>query len=120
MAGTLDRVVTSVATQLMLATARTADAVSERVLAHLVEQYPARQQRQHHRHPGDLAAWSRDQPPHHTASSRDPAPITPVAVSRVTWFLRRGHNLGDRPIVNLYLARERARRGDTARWRGRR
>jgi hypothetical protein len=60
MAGTLDRVVISVATQLMLATARTADAVSERVLAHLVEQCPARQQRQHHRHPWDLAAWSRD------------------------------------------------------------
>jgi len=36
MAGTLDRVVTSVATQLMLAPARTANAVSERVLAHLV------------------------------------------------------------------------------------
>ncbi len=42
MAGALDRVVTSVAAQLMLATARTADAVSERVLAHLGEQYPAR------------------------------------------------------------------------------
>ena len=27
-------------------------------------------------------------------------------------FLRRGHNLGDLPIVNVYLARERARRGD--------
>jgi hypothetical protein len=27
-------------------------------------------------------------------------------------FLRRGHNLGDLPIVNAYLARERARRGD--------
>jgi hypothetical protein len=25
--------------------------------------------------------------------------------------LRRGHNLGDLPIVNVYLARERARRG---------
>ena len=27
-------------------------------------------------------------------------------------FLRRGHNLGELPIVNVYLARERARRGD--------
>jgi hypothetical protein len=27
-------------------------------------------------------------------------------------FIRRGHNLGDLPIVNVYLARERARRGD--------
>jgi len=27
-------------------------------------------------------------------------------------FLRRGHNLGDLPIINVYLARERARRGD--------
>ena len=27
-------------------------------------------------------------------------------------FLRRGHNLADLPIVNVYLARERARRGD--------
>ncbi len=39
MAGTLDRVVTSVATQLMLATACTADEVSEQVLAQLVEQF---------------------------------------------------------------------------------
>jgi hypothetical protein len=27
-------------------------------------------------------------------------------------FLRRGHNLSDLPIVNVYLARERVRRGD--------
>ena len=27
-------------------------------------------------------------------------------------LMRRGHNLGDLPIVNVYLARERARRGD--------
>ena len=27
-------------------------------------------------------------------------------------FLRRGHNLGDLPIVDVYVARERARRGD--------
>jgi hypothetical protein len=27
-------------------------------------------------------------------------------------FLRRGHNLGDRPLVEVYLAHERARRGD--------
>ena len=27
-------------------------------------------------------------------------------------FVRRGHILGDLPIVNVYLARERARRGD--------
>ena len=27
-------------------------------------------------------------------------------------FLRRGHNLGELPIVEVYLARERARRGD--------
>jgi class 3 adenylate cyclase len=27
-------------------------------------------------------------------------------------FLRRGHNLGELPIVNVYLARERSRRGD--------
>ena len=39
MAATLDRVVTSVATQLMQATARTAHGVSERVLAQLVEQF---------------------------------------------------------------------------------
>ena len=93
----------------MLATARTADAVSERVLAHLAEQYPARQQRQHHRHPRDLAAWSRDQPPHHTASSRDPAPTTPVAVSRVTWFLRRGHNLGELPIARYAVGTQQIR-----------
>jgi diguanylate cyclase (GGDEF)-like protein len=39
MAGNLDRVVTSVATQLMLATPCTADEVSEQVLAQLVEQF---------------------------------------------------------------------------------
>ena len=27
-------------------------------------------------------------------------------------FLRQGHNLADLPIVNVYLAREKARRGD--------
>src|SRR4029077_4954765 len=27
-------------------------------------------------------------------------------------FVRRGHHLGELPIVNVYLARERARRGD--------
>lgn len=27
-------------------------------------------------------------------------------------FLRRGHNLGELPIINIYLARERARSGD--------
>ncbi len=27
-------------------------------------------------------------------------------------FLRQGHNLGDRPLVEVYLARERSRRGD--------
>ena len=27
-------------------------------------------------------------------------------------FLRRGHNLGELPLVDVYLARERARRGD--------
>ena len=27
-------------------------------------------------------------------------------------FVRRGHNLADLPLVNVYLARERARRGD--------
>ena len=27
-------------------------------------------------------------------------------------FVRRGHNLAELPIVNVYLARERARRGD--------
>ncbi len=37
MPGTLDRVVTFVATQLIQATAHTADGVSERVLAQLVE-----------------------------------------------------------------------------------
>jgi hypothetical protein len=51
MAGTLDRVVDSVATQLMLANARMAGEASERVRAHLVEPSPTRQQRQYHRHP---------------------------------------------------------------------
>ena len=41
MPGTQDRVVTSVATQLMKATACTANIVSERVLAQLAEQFDA-------------------------------------------------------------------------------
>jgi hypothetical protein len=112
MAGTMDRVVTSIATQLMLATARTADAVSERVLAQLVEQYPARQQRQQHRHPGDLATWSRDQPPHHTARSRDPAPHHPrrrLARHMVPTPRTQPGRVTDRRCV---LGAERARRGD--------
>ena len=46
----------------------------------------------------------------HTAAERDRGQKLLAEVSDV--FLRRGHNLGDLPIVNVYLARERARRGD--------
>jgi hypothetical protein len=45
-----------------------------------------------------------------TAAERDRGQTLLAEVSDV--FLRRGHNLGDLPIVNAYLARERARRGD--------
>ena len=45
-----------------------------------------------------------------TAAERDRGQKLLAEVSDV--FLRRGHNLGDLPIVNVYLARERARRGD--------
>ena len=45
-----------------------------------------------------------------TAAERDRGQKLLAEVSEV--FLRRGHNLGDLPIVNVYLARERARRGD--------
>ena len=45
-----------------------------------------------------------------TAAERDRGQQLLADVSEV--FLRRGHNLGDLPIVNVYLARERARRGD--------
>ena len=45
-----------------------------------------------------------------TAAERDRGQQLLAEVSDV--FLRRGHNLGDLPIVNVYLARERARRGD--------
>jgi len=45
-----------------------------------------------------------------TAADRDRGQQLLAEVSDV--FLRRGHNLGDLPIVNVYLARERARHGD--------
>ena len=45
-----------------------------------------------------------------TAAERDRGQKLLAEVSEV--FLRRGHNLGDLPIVDVYLARERARRGD--------
>jgi class 3 adenylate cyclase len=44
-----------------------------------------------------------------TAAERDRGQKLLAEVSDV--FLRRGHNLGELPIVNVYLARERARRG---------
>jgi hypothetical protein len=45
-----------------------------------------------------------------TAAERDRGQKVLAEVSEV--FLRRGHNLSELPIVNVYLARERARRGD--------
>ena len=45
-----------------------------------------------------------------TAAERDRGHKVLAEVGEV--FLRRGHNLADLPIVNAYLARERARRGD--------
>ena len=46
----------------------------------------------------------------HTAAQRDRGHKLLAEVGDV--FVRRGHNLGDLPIVNVYVARERARRGD--------
>ena len=46
----------------------------------------------------------------HAAADHDRGQKLLAEVSEV--FLRRGHNLGELPIVNVYLARERARRGD--------
>ena len=45
-----------------------------------------------------------------TAAERDRGQKLLAEVSEV--FLRRGYLLGDLPLVNVYLARERARRGD--------
>jgi hypothetical protein len=45
-----------------------------------------------------------------TAAERDRGQKLLAEVSED--FVRRGHNLGELPIVNVYLARERARRGD--------
>jgi hypothetical protein len=45
-----------------------------------------------------------------TAAERDRGQKLLAEVSNV--FLRRGHNLGELPLVNVYLAREQARRGD--------
>jgi hypothetical protein len=45
-----------------------------------------------------------------TAAERDSGEKLLAEVGEV--FLRRGHNLCDLPIVNVYLAREMARRGD--------
>jgi hypothetical protein len=46
----------------------------------------------------------------HTDAERDRGDKLLAEVRDV--FRRRGHNLGELPIVNVYLARERARRGD--------
>jgi class 3 adenylate cyclase len=46
----------------------------------------------------------------HTAAERDRGHKLLAEVSDV--FVRRGHNLTELPIVNVYVARERARRGD--------
>jgi hypothetical protein len=46
----------------------------------------------------------------HTAAERDPGQQLLDEVSEV--ILRRGHNLSELPIVNAYVAREQARRGD--------
>ena len=46
----------------------------------------------------------------HTAAERDRGQKLLAEVSDV--FLRWGHNLAELPIVDVYLARERARRGD--------
>jgi hypothetical protein len=45
-----------------------------------------------------------------TAAERDRGDKLLAEVSDV--FLRRGHNLSELPILNIYSARERARRGD--------
>ena len=45
-----------------------------------------------------------------TAAERDRGQKVLAEVSEV--FLRRGHNLSELPIVDVYSARERARRGD--------
>jgi hypothetical protein len=46
----------------------------------------------------------------HTAAERDRGHELLAEVGEA--FLRGGHNLGELPLVNVYLARERARRGD--------
>jgi len=46
----------------------------------------------------------------HTAAERDRGLTLMVEVSDV--FARNAHNLGDRPLVEVYMARERAWRGD--------
>jgi class 3 adenylate cyclase len=46
----------------------------------------------------------------HTAAERDRGQTLLAEVSDV--FARHGHNLGDRPLVEVYVARERAWRGD--------
>jgi hypothetical protein len=45
-----------------------------------------------------------------TAAERDRGQTLLAEVSDV--FARHAHNLGDRPLVDVYVARERARRGD--------
>ncbi len=46
----------------------------------------------------------------HTVAERDSGQKLLTEISDV--FVRRGHNLGELPLVNVYVARERARRGD--------
>lgn len=77
MPGSLDRVVTSVATQLMQATARTADRVSERVLAQLVEQFDVDAGfLRHHDHNIRASKLVAEWPPRY--ERRDPDPLAVV------------------------------------------
>ena len=97
MTGTLDRVVTSVATQLMQATAATAYEVSERVLAQLVEQFDVDfgflRHTDHNTRASNLVAeW----PPRH--ERRDPDPLAVIHfVDADPLFARSEH--GRKPVV---------------------
>lgn len=97
MSDSLDRVVTSVATQLMLATPRTAQAVIERVLAHLVEQFDADAGfLRHNDHKSRASTLIAEWPPPH--EHREPDPLAVISFADADPLFARSEH-ARRPAV---------------------
>jgi diguanylate cyclase (GGDEF)-like protein len=93
----LDLVVTSIATQLMEATAATATSVSEKVLAQLVEQFDVNASfLRHHDHDAKTSVLVAEWPPRTDVTDADPLAVVPL-VSTDPLLTRCGP--GGKPVV---------------------